>query len=71
MTIRAALIVKTIWQTTPDEILHSTSSIEAASTHQRDFSSSLQEADGVCNFLDATELTALLPPPADAVTIQR
>ncbi|SPO24843.1 probable APS3 - AP-3 complex subunit, sigma3 subunit [Ustilago trichophora] len=67
MTIRAALIVNNHGKPRLTKFYTQLPASRQQALIKEIFRLVSKRPDGVCNFLDATELTALLPPPADAV----
>lgn len=67
MTIRAALIVNNHGKPRLTKFYTQLPASRQQALIKEIFRLVSRRPDGVCNFLDATELTALLPPPADAV----
>lgn len=67
MTIRAALIVNNHGKSRLTKFYTQLPASRQQALIKEIFRLVSKRPDGVCNFLDATELTALLPPPADAV----
>lgn len=67
MTIRAALIVNNHGKPRLTKFYTQLPASRQQALIKEIFRLVSKRPEGVCNFLDATELTALLPPPADAV----
>lgn len=67
MTIRAALIVNNHGKPRLTKFYTQLPASRQQALIKEIFRLVSKRPDGVCNFLDAPELTALLPPPADAV----
>lgn len=67
MTIRAALIVNNHGKPRLTKFYTQLPASRQQALIKEIFRLVSKRPDGVCNFLDATELTALLPPPPDAV----
>lgn len=67
MTIRAALIVNNHGKPRLTKFYTQLPASRQQALIKEIFRLVSKRPDGVCNFLDATELTALLPPSADAV----
>lgn len=67
MTIRAALIVNNHGKPRLTKFYTQLPASRQQALIKEIFRLVSKRPDGVCNFLDATELTALLPPPADVV----
>ncbi|SJX61135.1 probable APS3-AP-3 complex subunit, sigma3 subunit [Sporisorium reilianum f. sp. reilianum] len=67
MTIRAALIVNNHGKPRLTKFYTQLPASRQQALIKEIFRLVSKRPEGVCNFLDASELTALLPPPADAV----